>query len=383
MRKGLLLLLLLGATSAFAEDSIRTYAGGFSTRWKTRGAHGHDQDHPCQQMQYVGCDRPDLYRGNLDNSIGYRVGVERDFYRAGIFRAVGGADTSISHTEYNISQNDILIFGGALTAGLDATHRGFRLGARYGGGAYFITSRDFTRARGEYGYQMFHEIVASLPLRSGASLRIARRHTGKTLGTHQMNGRFFPLEGPVQVTETSVMFVASPEVGDSRWEFSTSSGVTKPGGTASALQLKEAGWHRLTASRELPWRGLHARTTWTASAHESRMLTDFRGYPGNERSKTVDAFGLGLTREWKLGHHVSVHYGGGIEVADWRDDHHLLFDEHIDEVIGGVEGGLAAGAAIRFRIGRGTALEANVEQVHWTGIGLGESRYGVGLVLTR
>jgi hypothetical protein len=384
MRKSLAVLLLLCATGASAEEArLRTFAGGFSTRWKTRGAHGHDQEHPCQR-EYAGCDTDDFYRGNLDDSIGYRAGIERDFYRLGMLRVVGGADMSMSYSEYNISQNDILIFGGGASGGLDVTRWGFRLGMRYGGGAYVTTQRDLTVNYGSaYGFETFHEIVGSVPLRSGASLRIARRMVGKRLGFEQYRGELWPHEGPIEVAETSVMFVASPDAVDSKWEFSTSSGASKPGGTGSALQLKEAGWHRLTATRELPWYGLQARATWTASAHESRLHTDFRGYPGNERSKTVDGFGVGVWRQSRLGRHVSLHYGGGLEVADWRDEHHLLVDDRLDDVIGGVEAGVVAGGAVRFRIGRGTALEANVEQVHWTGIGLGETRYGIGLVLVK
>jgi hypothetical protein len=52
----------------------------------------------------------------------------------------------------NISQTDMLMFAGAITAGADLTHRGFRLGARYGGGAYMTTTRS-------YGLRWFHEIV--------------------------------------------------------------------------------------------------------------------------------------------------------------------------------------------------------------------------------
>ena len=379
------MLLLLCATGAFAEETrLRTFAGGFSTRWKTRGSHGHDQEHPCQR-EYAGCDGVDFTRANLDNSIGYRAGVERDFYRLGMLRVVGGTDMSMAYSEYNISQDDILIFGGGGAAGLDLTRWGFRLGARYGGGAYLTTQRDltFNRYRHAYGFETFHELVASVPLRSGASLRVARRVVGRRIGFEQSDGKFWPREGPIEVAETSVMFVASPDVRDSKWEFTTSSGASKPGGTGSTLQLKEAGWHRLTASRDLPWLGLQARATWTASAHESRLHTDFLGYPGNERSKTVDGFGLGAWKQWKLGNHVSLHYGAGVEVADWRDDHHLLVNDDLHDVIGGVEAGVVAGGAVRFRIGRGTAIEAHVEQVHWTGISLGETRYGIGLALVK
>ena len=378
MRKGLWLLLLLCATGAFAEEAkTRTFAGGFSTRWKTRGAHGHDQEHPCQR-EYVGCDGSDFVRANLDNSIGYRAGIEHDFLSLGALRVVGGGDMSMAYSEYNISQKDILIFGATGSVGLDVTRWGFRLGARYGGGGYLTTGRDLTYTyRSAYGFQTFHELVGTVPLRSGASLRIARRLADKSLGFEKFAGR------RVQVAETSVMFVASPDVRDSKWEFTTSSGASKPGSTGATMNLKEAGWHRLTASRDLPWLGLQARATWTASAQESRLHTNFRGYPGNERSKTVDGFGLGAWKQQKLGRFFSLHYGAGVEVADWRDDHHLLVNEDFNDVIGGVEAGLVAGGAMRFRIGRGTAIEAHVEQVHWTGISLGETRYGIGLALVK
>jgi hypothetical protein len=373
------LLLPLCATGALADEAkTRTFAGGFSTRWKTRGAHGHDQEHPCQR-EYAGCDGADFFRANLDNSIGYRAGIEHDFLRSlGALRVVGGGDMSMAYSEYNISQNDILIFGVTGSVGLDVTRWGFRLGARYGGGGYVTTERDLTYAyQSAYGFQTFHELVGTVPLRSGASLRIARRLADKSVGFEKFAGN------RVQVAETSVMFVASPDVRDSRWEFTTSSGASKPGGTGATLNLKEAGWYRLTASRDLPWLGLQARATWTASAQESRLHTNFRGYPRNERSKTVDGFGLGAWKQQPLGRFFSLHYGAGVEVADWRDDHHLLVNVDFNDVIGGVEAGLVAGGAVRFRIGRGTAIEAHVEQVHWTGISLGETRYGIGLALVK
>jgi hypothetical protein len=373
MRKGVLFLLLLVAASAFAGDT-HTYGGGFSTRWKTRGAHGHDQEQPCDPQQ---CDRQDFDRANLDDSIGYRAGVERDFFKPGIFRLVGGADGSLSYTEYNLTQNDMLIFAGALTAGADVAHRGFRLGARYGGGAYATTT-------GGQGLRWFHELVASVPLRSGASLRISRRYVDNTDGFTRYHSNFFPQEGPIEVTETAVMFVASPEVHSTAWEFSTSSGTSQPGGPIGEHRfLKQAGWHRLTAARELPWLSLEARASWTAFAHESWIATDFRGFPGNERSKTVDAFGLGVWRQQRLGDHFSLHYGAGIEAADWRDEHHLLLDRQLRDIIGGIETSAVLGAALRMRLGRSTALEANVEKSYWTGIRLGEVRWGIGLVLTR
>ena len=60
------------------------------------------------------------------------------------------------------------------------------------------------------------------------------------------------------------------------------------------------------------------------------------------------------------------------------------FDQNIwQDIIGGVETSGVIGGAVRMRLGRSTALEANVENSYWSGIGLGEIRWGVGLVLTR
>jgi hypothetical protein len=380
MRKGLIVLFLLCAAGAAAEEpKLRTFAGGFSTRWKTRGHHGHDQDDRCLRPmpQYSFCDYMDFNRGNLDNSIGYRLGMERDYVRAGMLRLLGGADTSVSYSEYNISQGDLMFFNGTVNAGADLAHGGFRLGGRYGVGAYVASSRD-------YGVQWFHELVASAPLRSGASVRVSRRYMHNTRGISRYGSNFYPLDGPIEVTETSVMFVASPDVRDTKWEYSASSGMSSPGGgtIGEDRYLKQAGWHRLTAARTLPWK-LEARANWTAFAHESWIHTDFRGFPGNERSKTVDAFGVSLWRKQPLGETFSLHYGLGMEVADWRDDHHLLLDHGLDDVVGGVETGGVVGTALRMRLGRGTALEATAEQSYWTGIRLGETRWGVGLVLTR
>jgi hypothetical protein len=216
-------------------------------------------------------------------------------------------------------------------------------------------------------------------LRSGASLRIGRRNIENRLGMEARS-----LDQPsIEVDETSVMFVASPDARETAWEFTTSSGTSFPGGVGENRSLKPAAWHRLTAARALPWLDLEIRGTWTASAHESRQATDFRGFRGNERSKTVDAFGLGAWRGHRLGHRFSVHYGAGFEVADWRDEHHLLLDRELQDIIGGVETGLLAGAALRMRTGGGTALEVHAEQAYWTHIGLGETRWGIGLVLTK
>jgi len=293
-----------------------------------------------------------------------------------MLRVVGSADTSAAYTEYNLTQHDFFLIGGAVSGGLDVARWGGRLGIRYGGGTFGSTDA-------RYGLQTFAEIVATVPLRSGASLRIARRMVEKTHSFDRATRTLQALAQPVKVNETSVMFVASPDVRETNWEFSTSVGTTAAGGIGSDFNLGTARWHRLTAARALPWHGLEASLTWTTTAHESNARTDYRGFPGNERSKTVDSYGVTVRRGQQLGSSFSLHYGAGVEVADWRDEHHLLLDPRGNDVIGGVETGVMAGGAVRMRLAHGTALEANIEQTYWTRIGLGERRWGIGLVLTR
>ena len=89
------LLAVMITASAHAAD-WRTYAGGFTTSWQTQGHHGHDQQ-PCGNP--VTCNPIDFTRANLDNSIGFRFGRERDLFEFGPMSIVGGTDASISHTE--------------------------------------------------------------------------------------------------------------------------------------------------------------------------------------------------------------------------------------------------------------------------------------------
>src|SRR5438034_4660018 len=90
---------LVCATPILAQS--RTYAGIFNSRWRTVGFHGHDQPacSPFRRIHFPGgsfgdffdpCDHADFARGNLDNSIGFRLGRERDFLTVGPLSLVGG-----------------------------------------------------------------------------------------------------------------------------------------------------------------------------------------------------------------------------------------------------------------------------------------------------
>ena len=383
------LLALLLASSLSAGD-WRTYAGGFSSRWKTTGPHGHDQE-PCADPQMTNpapgifmllgtdCNPVDFARANLDNSIGFRFGRERDFLSLGPLHFVGGGEGSISHTEYNGSQLDFTFVNATVLAGADLEGWGFRAGFRYGGGAFATTD-----SRG--GLQTWREASVSVPIRAGAALRVAQRISSSKRIMRGTGSRHADvLRENVPARETSLLIVATPGArSSSLWDFAATSGTTVPGfGPAQSLALHTTAYQRLSAFRDIASKSTQIEFSWTSTAQESKLFSEYRGYPGNQRGKTINGFGLGAHRSVDASRRLSLRYGGGIEVADWRDPYPLLVSGNGRVVRGGVETAVTGSAALRYRLGRGLSIEANAQQLYWRDIHLGETRLGVGLALTR
>jgi len=383
-------LLLLMFASQLAAQS-RTYAGGFSSRWKTVGPHGHDQPYCAEPVRIdygngvfgfhgVDCNPLDLNRANLDNSIGFRAGRERDFLSLRPLKLVGGIEGSSSFTEYNLTQMDFAFITGAVTAGADLTLWKARVGVRYGAGPFLTTDA-------QMGLHRFSEIVVSVPLRSGVALRLSQRQTNFS---HKFESHSTGLEElgdgyGVSAVETSVLLAGTGDGAETPWEFATETGTSDPGtgGPGASLGLRATTYQRLAVFRDLGQSRRQAYVAWTSSAQESKLPGMYKGFPGNFRSKTVNGFGAGVREKRSLTNALSAHYGAGIEVADWRDDYGLLVRNSGTHVNGGIEGAIAVNGAIRWNAGRGTALELHAEQLYWTGIRLGEMRWGVALVLTR
>lgn len=390
MRSIAILLLLLFA-SPLAAQSSRTYAGGFSSRWKTVGPHGHDQPWCAEPIvtvfpngsilhQSVNCNPMDFNRANLDNSIGFRAGRERDFLSLRPLKLVGGIEGSSSFTEYNLTQVDFAFLSGAVTAGADLALWKGRVGVRYGAGPFLTTDAHL-------GLHRFSEIVVSVPLRSGVSLRFSQRQTNFS---HKFESRATGLEElgegyGVSAVETSVLIAGSGDGTETPWEFATETGTSEPGtgGPGASLGLRATMYQRLAVYRDLGHTPRQAYVAWTSSAQESKLPGIYKGFPGNFRSKTVNGFAVGVREKRSLTDALTAHYGGGIEVADWRDDYGLLVRNSGTHVNGGIEGAVAVNGALRWNAGRGTAFELHAEQLYWTGIRLGEMRWGIALVLTR
>ena len=397
MRAWIVLAALLLATLP-GQAAERTYAGMFTSAWQTAGHHGHDQP-PCAPNRLIVlpdfvldetpmCDGVDFARGNLDNNIGFRAGREWDLWRTGRLSIVAGTEGSLSHTEYNLSQTDFVVTSATALVGADFEFAGLAIGGR-GGAGPFVTSDGR-----EYGFHRTLSAHITLPLTRGSAVRIARTSIvfdSKERMDIYGTGEFVtwtptPLlrERAPNAHETSFLLVTSPEyLGSSNWEYSSSTGTTNPGGPlGSSRKLRVSNFNQLTAARQLPRPGWEGRVTWTAAAHESSRPTVFYGYDNNYRSKTIQALGLALRRSHRSPFdRLSVHYGGGIEVADWTDEHHLL-TRNDETLTAGVEWAITGHAAVRWHFGPNLAFETSYEKAYWRNIDLGENRLGFALVIT-
>ncbi|HEY0158461.1 MAG TPA: hypothetical protein VGF28_14355 [Thermoanaerobaculia bacterium] len=348
----LILPFLLLAQSAAA--SWRIYTGGIGTAWRTTGGlHGHNVDCPPDQ-QHDRCESSDFARANLDNSIGFRLGGEQR--RSWLPRAdlVTGAELSVASTEYNVSQRDIYIASAVATAGAVTDFLHVTWGLRGGAGA--AASDD-----GQAGGTVMAEASAEVPLASGVRFRAAYRESALLMSGESLRMR-----------DTSFLMVFGDTPAPSPWRFSAGVGISSPGLFGEDLDLSRAPFTRLTAARRLSERSAIG-VTYMTSAHESTQKTVFMGYPENERGKTITGAGIDWTTEVLTRPRWFVEVGGGLEVADWSDEHQLLPRSAGTELAPVVK--LSAGFALTAHL----ALVATTEQLYWTGIELGESRVAVSL----
>jgi len=281
--------------------------------------------------------------------------------------SVVSAEASLSHTEYNVSQRDFSLVSAALFAGVDLDLRGMRLGARHGAGAYATSTA--TRS----GVVRFTELSATVPLRRGAAIRVARR--------------IFALSrtSAAPSRDLAVLFVTTSAGGPgaSKWEFTASTGSTLPGaGLGGDRKLRRTALNSTTLLRSFDHHDLQLQLSWTSTAHESSLPSIFHGYGGNFRSKTIESYGLGVSRTRSLSRALSIRWSGGVEIADWRDEHRLLTRDG-RELVAGVEVAATAGAAARLQLDSRLALETSLQKVYWPAIDLGELRWTAGIVLTR
>jgi hypothetical protein len=349
-------LFLSSAAPAFAAaDAWRIYTGTHTTAWRTTGGHhGHDVDCPPAE-QHDRCESSDFARANLDNSIGFRLGAEKRRPGFGRFDLVYGGELSVDSTEYNISQRDLYVGSAAVTAGAVTDFFHATWGLRGGAGAAATDD-------GQAGGALLAEALVEVPLTQAVRFRLAHRETAFLLSGESL-----------RAGDTSFLLVFTETPSASPWTFSAGAGISVPGLAGEDLDLSRAPFARFTAARRLTDRSALGLSYITA-AHESTRTSVFMGYPGNERGKTINGLGV----EWTLGlratPHAFVEAGAGVEVADWSDDHELL---------GSVDGSTDVSPTLSLTLGvpiaSRLALTATAEQLYWTGIGLGETRFSVGV----
>jgi hypothetical protein len=354
MRRIILILSLLLTSAAGASTSI--YTGGYGTAWHTTdGHHGHDVDCPPDQ-QHDRCESSDFARANLDNSIGFRIGAERRRSWLGHFSMVYGAELSVDSTEYNNSQRDLSIGSGVVTAGAVTDFFHVTWGLR--GGAGLSASDD-----GHAGGAVLAEASAELPLTNAVRFRIAHRESAFLLSGESLRSR-----------DTAFLMVFTDAPSDARWSFSAGAGISSPGlFLGDDLGLSRAPFTRFTAARLIGKRQA-VGITYITAAHESTQKTVFMGYPENERGKTINGLGIEWTIALASAPRYFVELGAGAELADWSDEHQLL-----GAVTGNTEIAPALKLAVGFPIMDQLAFVLSTEQLYWTGIELGESRFAFGL----
>lgn len=354
MRRIILILLSLLLTTTAGAD-WRIYTGGYGTAWHTTdGHHGHDVECP-QEEQHDRCESHDFSRANLDNSVGFRLGVEQRREWLGPLDFVYGAELNVDSTEYNISQRDFYIGSGLATAGVVADFFHVTWGVRAGAGV--AASDD-----GHFGGVLMAEGSADVPLNRAVSLRLAHRETGYLLGGESLRLR-----------DHAVLLVFTGAPAGSPWRFRAAAGVSSPGLLfGEDLALSRAPFTKLTAFRRMRGRS-SLGIGYLAAAHESKKKSVFMGFPDNERGKTINGFAVEWTTEIVTTARWFVEFGAGAEIADWADEHELLPEP------GGIEIAPMAKVTLGVPLTPNLAFVATSEHLYWAGTSLGESRLAIGI----
>ena len=347
--------LLVAAPVAAQDGGWRVAGGGFAFRWLTDGTHGHTE--ACREKT---CDDTDWRRANLDNAIGWRLAADRDVASFGRLGLTAGGELDLVFSEYNQSQRDFTLGALLVAGGAELDLGTVRPLLRVGAGG-------MAGAGGRGGAAAFVEAGVDVVLSPRSALHLSARR--------------FDLGGP-RLDDFSLLVVATPgEAPDwSRWELGWAWGGTSPGGLAGHdLALSRAPLWQLGAYRNVGRHGDRIGVQLGATSHESELFRSLGDVPGNQRGRWVVDLGARWDRVFARERRWRWKLGAGAKVAGWRDDGPLLVGSDGAPVDGGTELGVTAGAGTDVRLAEGLRLTADLEQVYWPGIRLGEARLLVGL----
>ncbi len=354
----LLALAVVFSAAAHGEEPAvwSIYAGAAPFRWITEDeSKGHSMD--CRSQA---CNRADLDRANLDNSIGFRLGAERELLRRGRFSLAGGAEIALLPTEYNLSQNDLIIVD-LLAVGAAGFDLGpIRLLARAGAGGALS---DHLPSGSAYFFEGAVEVVLS----PAAGIRIGGRradHAG------------------LRTKEASIVVVARPRARalGSGWEMEVAGGVSAPGvGLGSSLDLTAAPLVQLAAFRRLGRSGDRLGGVLVGVSHESDRRSYYGTTAGNQRGKELVELALQWDRPVVGGPDGRLRILVSVRASDFEDNWAFLHDGDGDVCAAGIEFGVGLGAEVDVVRGEVAALVLGAEQVYWPSCELGELRGRLGL----
>jgi hypothetical protein len=345
---GAFLVLVLIGCEPIRADEWTYYFGSTWTRWKAKGGlQGHRQD--CRTIE---CDTQDFRRGNLDSSIGYRMGMERPIWTAAWGSLGGGMDLSLVPTEYNLSQRNVVMSQASLFVSVVKPFPAADFSLRGGTGAAVT---DDGRSR---GVSLF-ELSGDFPLDPTTRLRLSWRKS---------------YLGGAQLRDVTASIVPSSPAQDHRgttWDYALYWGISDPN-SGRSLSLSRVPLWRHALHYHPVERAHRIGITLTTTAHESLLRTDFQGTPGNQRGKTIVGYALGWSREiwWER---IRVSPGASIELSNW-DDAYGLLQKKGEAFRSGITGAIAVGTELELPLDRSWTLRLVAEQVYWPKLGLAESR---------
>ena len=352
---------LLLATPAPAEESKerwRFYGGMIHFNWDTVGPSGHTVD--CRTPT---CDDADFDRGNLDTSMGFRVGAERLLLDCRRLLLRAGAEGSVRFTDYDLSQRELILVDllGVVSIGADLgrVRPLLRLGL---GGSFTDDGRGRTAT--------FVEPALDIDLGNNVALRVATRWTNRN--------------GPDD-NDTSLLVVSRGNDGSSlsRWAVESSAGVSIPGGLVGEdLELSRGPYWQISLFRELGSGSNRVGFALDLMRAESTERLVFQSVPGNERTDELFGFAgiwdrrIVATARWRW------RAGAGIKMSDWSDEFGLLLDEQNVPIVGSsTELGALVKTDVLLNPDSRFPLLLGLEQLYWPDIELGELRVRLGVEL--
>lgn len=336
----------------------RLFGGGVHFRWQTEGGHGHLRE--CREPD---CDDEDWRRGNLDNALGLRLGVERLWAPSQRVSFAAGGELDLLFSEYNLSQRDVLI-GGAFATG------GVGLGGQTGAVVVEVGIGGFASGDGRGGAAGFLEAGAEVVVSPASRMRLAARRSWL---------------GSLTADEASLTLRASPSPPPAgNWRLGVGVGGSWPGlGGGQDAGLGDGAVWELEVARRVGRGGDRAGALVSAVGRESRFESVYGAVPGNQRGREVWEVGGWWDRRLFSRNLWDLRGGLVVRAADWSDQNPLLLHESGEVREGRLEVAIGGTLEAGYRIGDGLRLVAAVEPLVWPRLEFAELRARVGLSVGR